>query len=160
MTGARQWSSPLPIGAALLGADRLIVGDCPPDPVTRSSADALALLMALRWDIIPLVLAASPSRAAFLRQRGVHVELVSDWLRDGKRAGPLRNEAIAQAARDARTFGEVLCHAFPLPGSIGTHDCIRRLRAKGFAVQVHLPNTQQHDDRALSPSTRTSKRAR
>jgi hypothetical protein len=137
ITGSRHWSDPEPIKVALQGADRLIVGDCPPDRGTQASADAIALSVALRWDIIPVVLAASPDRAAFLRKRGVHVELVSDWTRDGRRAGPLRNSAIATAAREALAMGEVRCHAFPWSGSVGTVDCIRQLRAAGLAVEVH-----------------------
>lgn len=52
-------------------------------------------------------------------------------------AGPLRNGAIAVAAREALATGEVRCHAFPLSDSVGTFDCIRQLQAAGLAVEVH-----------------------
>lgn len=137
VTGSRKWSDPAPLQAALRGADVLIVGDCPPDRTSRSSADALALSIALRWDVVTQVFAASSARAEFLRSKGIHVELVSDWERDGDRAGPLRNFAIARAASAARKLGEVKCHAFPLEDSVGTFDCMRKLKTAGFVVEIH-----------------------
>ena len=150
VTGSRRWSDPEPLRAALRCADVLIVGDCAPDPITRSSADALALCIALRWDIVPQVFAASASRAEFLRKKGIHVEVVSDWERDGDSAGPLRNVAVANAAIAARKLGEVKCHAFPLEGSAGTFDCMRKLQRAGFVVEIHrahkvLAREQEHE---------------
>lgn len=141
ITGSRSWTDREAIQATLRGADSLIVGDCPPDPRTRGSADAIALWTALRWDVVPQVFAASAARAALLRSKGVHVTLASDWERDGRRAGPLRNTAIARAASRARELGVVECHAFPLPTSVGTFDCIQQLRAAGFTVDVHRGRT-------------------
>lgn len=152
VTGSRKWSEPAPLRAALRGADVLIVGDCPPDRTTRSSAYSLALSIALRWDVVAQVFAASPARAEFLRNKGIHVELVSDWERDGNSAGPTRNTAIADAARRARLLGEVRCHAFPQPGSVGTYDCIRKLRAAELDVDVFrgAPNTPSHSAHAAA----------
>ena len=137
ITGSRRWSDPAPLRAALQGADVLIVGDCPPSASTRSSADALALSIALRWDVVPHVFAASTARAEFLRRKGIHVELASDWMRDGRRAGPLRNAALVSAACEARALGAVDCFAFPLGRSRGTFDCVRQLQEAGFLVEIH-----------------------
>lgn len=150
VTGSRKWSEPAPLRAALQGADVLIVGDCPPDRTTRSSADSLAMSIALRWDVVVQVFAASTARAKFLRNKGIHVELISDWERDGNSAGPTRNTAIADAARRARLLGEVHCYAFPQPGSVGTYDCIQKLRSAGLDVDVFRgsPNTPSYSAHA------------
>ncbi|HTU61554.1 MAG TPA: hypothetical protein VMF89_24030 [Polyangiales bacterium] len=65
------------------------------------------------------------------------MELASDWVRDGRRAGPLRNAALVAAACEARALGEVDCFAFPLGKSPGTFDCVRQLQQAGFVVQIH-----------------------
>jgi hypothetical protein len=51
----------------------------------------------------------------------------ADWLRYGKGAGPLRNGRMVNDRAD-------LCLAFPLPGSTGTWDCVRKARAAGIPV--------------------------
>lgn len=113
VTGSRTWQNRAAIAYCLEGAELLIVGDCP------TGADAIALEIAREWDIISVV-------------------LVADWKQYGKRAGPVRNGAIVARAVLERTHGmDVSCHAFPLPGSRGTPDCIRQLEAHGFVVTIH-----------------------
>lgn len=110
ITGSRDWTDRAAIEAALIGAELLIVGDCP------TGADAIALEVAKAWDIIA----------------AVHI---AEWKRLGKRAGPVRNGAIVARAALERTHGmDVRCHGFPLPKSVGTLDCMAQLRAAGFEV--------------------------
>lgn len=45
-------------------------------------------------------------------------------------AGPLRNQYMVNLGADE-------CLAFPLPGSRGTWDCVRRARAAGIPVVIH-----------------------
>lgn len=53
----------------------------------------------------------------------------ADWEKYGKRAGPLRNEAMIAAGAD-------LVLAFPLPGGKGTQHTIRLAREAGIPVRV------------------------
>jgi hypothetical protein len=63
-------------------------------------------------------------------EMGYAVEIFkADWDKYGKRAGPDRNQRMVNAGAD-------LCLAFPLAGSIGTWDCVRRARAAGIPVEV------------------------
>jgi hypothetical protein len=52
----------------------------------------------------------------------------ADW-RQGKAAGPARNQAMVDAGAD-------ICLAFRCPKSRGTVDCIRRARAAGILTYV------------------------
>lgn len=56
----------------------------------------------------------------------------ADWNKHGKAAGPIRNQQMADAAGP----GGALV-AIPGPGSVGTHDMIRRAKARGLKVYVH-----------------------
>ena len=85
---------------SLHGFDVLVHGACP------TGADA----MAARWAEI----------------KGVRVEVhPADWERHGRRAGPVRNQAMANAGADG-------CIAFP--GGNGTEDMVRRAIAAGIKV--------------------------
>lgn len=53
----------------------------------------------------------------------------ADWAQWGKSAGPRRNQEMVDRGAD-------LCVAFPLPGSVGTWDCMRRATAAGIPVVV------------------------
>jgi hypothetical protein len=53
----------------------------------------------------------------------------ADWDRHGRKAGPIRNQEMVDAGAD-------LCVAFPLRGSVGTWDCVRRARAAGIPVTI------------------------
>lgn len=95
------------------GADGLLVGDC------KTGADAIALDVAITWDIVPTVVKA-------------------DWEKYGKGAGPIRNAKMAKEAAMAREEGfDVCCHAFPLGESRGTRGCVEELRKVGQKVTVH-----------------------
>lgn len=52
----------------------------------------------------------------------------ADW-KLGKIAGHLRNQQMVDLGADA-------CLAFPMPGSRGTWDCVRRAEAAGIPVKV------------------------
>ena len=129
ITGSRLWSAYPPIEAALAGAEMLIVGDA-------KGADAIALEIALRWDIITHVYCASPQRATALRRRpDIGVHLVSDWGEEPQRAGILRNIPMVHRAVLERDEGmDVQCFAAPLEGSRGTFHCAKELRKHGFDV--------------------------
>jgi hypothetical protein len=62
-----------------------------------------------------------------------HTTFTADWSQ-GKKAGPLRNQAMIDSKPD-------LVIAFPLEDSRGTRDCIRRAKAKGIAVLEIPPGT-------------------
>lgn len=54
----------------------------------------------------------------------------ADWDRYGRAAGTMRNRRMVELGAD-------VCLAFPLPGSRGTWDCVRRARAAGIGVVIH-----------------------
>ena len=54
----------------------------------------------------------------------------ADWAKLGKRAGPMRNQAMVDLGAD-------LCLAFPMGESRGTRDCMRRAEAAGIPVEIH-----------------------
>lgn len=56
----------------------------------------------------------------------------ADWKQHGRKAGPIRNQEMADAGAD-------LCLAFPLPGSRGTWDMVRRAEAAGIRTVVIEP---------------------
>jgi hypothetical protein len=59
----------------------------------------------------------------------------ANWRVHGKAAGPKRNAALADAA-EAYARGPYVVQAFAVPdgSSIGTHDCVRALKARGVPV--------------------------
>lgn len=57
----------------------------------------------------------------------VHEQHPADWARFGGSAGPVRNTAMVQ-------LGAEVCLAFPLPGSVGTLDCMRKAQAARIPV--------------------------
>ena len=65
------------------------------------------------------------------------------YRRDGKikQAGPDRNSAMVRMLRILRWTGAYSCdcHAFPLGGSVGTLNCVRKARAAKFKVTEHEP---------------------
>lgn len=65
------------------------------------------------------------------RELGFAVEeYQADWHKHGRAAGPLRNQRMLDEGKPDRVI------AFPLPGSIGTWDMVRRARKAGIAVDV------------------------
>ena len=53
----------------------------------------------------------------------------ADWAKYGRAAGPIRNQEMVDAGADA-------CFAFPVIGSVGTYDCMRRARRAGIKTLV------------------------
>lgn len=53
----------------------------------------------------------------------------ADWNAYGRSAGPIRNQEMVDSGAD-------LCLAFPMPGSAGTWDCVRRAKKAGIVVTV------------------------
>lgn len=52
--------------------------------------------------------------------------------------GNKRNHAMVMRAMELRRHGyTAVAHAFPLPGSRGTWDCVRKLEAANIPVTVH-----------------------
>lgn len=74
------------------------------------------------------------------RRSGLTVEVYrADWPREGKAAGPIRNQRMLTEGRPDRVI------AFRMPGeSRGTDDMVRRARAAGVPVEIVEPET---DDR-------------
>ena len=63
-------------------------------------------------------------------KEGLRTEVFeADWKRYGKAAGAIRNQAMVDAGAD-------LVLAFPLEGSRGTWDCVRRAEAAGIPVRI------------------------
>ena len=54
----------------------------------------------------------------------------AQWHKHGKAAGPIRNSEMADAGAD-------VCLAFPMEGSRGTFDMIKKARAAGIHVNVY-----------------------
>lgn len=110
VTGSRDWTDEAAIARALEGATLVIHGG-------SGGADRIA--------------------DDWARAEGVKREVFrADWARHGSRAGPRRNQAMVDFACALRTNASVEVHAFPLPGSRGTWDCVRRARAAGLVVHV------------------------
>lgn len=107
VTGSRHWTDGLTIAVEL---HRL-----PPGPVTILHGDARGA------DEIASRLAESMCMDV--------KEYAADWTTHGNAAGPIRNQQMVDAGAD-------LCLAFPLPGSKGTWDCVRRCRKAGIPVRI------------------------
>ena len=61
----------------------------------------------------------------------------ADWKRHRKAGGPIRNGVMLARLLALRDEGaSVAVYAFPLPGSVGTHDMIERARRAGVDVEV------------------------
>lgn len=53
----------------------------------------------------------------------------ADWKNQGKAAGPLRNQQMVNTNPD-------ICIAFPLEGSRGTWDCVKRAKNSNIPIRV------------------------
>ena len=114
VTGSRDWTDADTIDLNLIGATGRL--DCLRGVVvvdgqcTKGGADQLAHEAAKR--------------------RGWGTERYpADWNQHGKAAGSIRNQEMIALGAD-------LVLAFPLPGSVGTWDCIRRASAAGIRVVI------------------------
>jgi len=118
ITGSRDWKATRPIQLALVGANLVIHGGA-------RGADALAEAAAAYLQIDTLVMRAR-------------------WSSKGGSAGPERNERMAQKARELMDAGhDVECFAFPAPYSVGTWDCVRRMKAHGVLTTVYGAEQQR-----------------
>lgn len=66
------------------------------------------------------------------------IAMPAQWDRHGTRAGPIRNAEMLKVLLALRECGYcVRVEAFPLPGSVGTWDMVRRAEAAGVEVRLH-----------------------
>lgn len=74
--------------------------------------------------------------------REVHKVIKEDWNRLGRRAGPLRNQKMAELGADLLV---------PFPGGSGTADMIRQAKAKGIEVykEVELDLFGEQDNAGI-----------
>lgn len=76
------------------------------------------------------------------KDNGVRVERYpADWDRYKLEAGSKRNQIMIDTGAD-------VCLAFPMKGSIGTYDCIRRAKSAGIETVItreNLPKVPQDD---------------
>jgi hypothetical protein len=111
VTGSRDWSAPAPVLAAIERVE------------ARSSGPLVLVHGAAR---------GLDSMAAELirgRPRWTEEAHPADWATHGRAAGHRRNAAMVD-------LGAALCLAFPLPGSRGTWDCVRRAVEAGVPAMV------------------------
>ena len=94
--------------AEFLGLRMVVVeGQCP-----YGGGDKIAELWALKTDGVD------------------HDPIPASWKALGKIAGPYRNQLMVDLGAD-------VCLGFPLEGSRGTYDCIRRAEDAGIPVKVY-----------------------
>lgn len=114
ITGSRHWMDPIAVYRAIenevgRGPDRkpvtIVHGGCP------TGADSAAAA----W--------------VWYDEEALQEVFHADWETHGRRAGPIRNEAMIKAGAD-------LVLAFPLPGGRGTQHTIRLAREAGIPVKV------------------------
>jgi hypothetical protein len=113
ITGSRHWTDRAPVWyvlqricAANPGPHALVHGDC------ERGIDRLVVGWAL--DI-------------GCEYDATHEPHPADWARNGRAAGPKRNQAMVDLGAD-------ICLAWPGPGSKGTFDCMRRAAKAGIRV--------------------------
>lgn len=106
---------------------------------SRAVYDALDHIRAFRGTISQIRTGGARGADRLAEQwaesNGVRVEVYeADWERHGKRAGPMRNQAMADAGADG-------CVAFP--GGRGTADMVERARAAGIPVWMPANQTKE-----------------
>lgn len=109
VTGSREWRDRAAVDSNLdaLNPAEVIVGDCPTGADTH----------AYDWAVLEL--------------REVRV-FEADWAHEGRAAGPLRNQRMVDAHKDADLGIAFLLKDKP---NKGTLDCVRRMRAAGIEVR-------------------------
>ncbi len=60
----------------------------------------------------------------------------ADWVRYGSAAGPIRNQQMLDMEHHPDTEPIALCLAFPMKGSIGTWDMVKRCMDAGIDVEL------------------------
>ena len=95
-------------------ADHVVLGDCP------TGIDRIAWMLVLELD--------TP-----------HDRLEADWNTHGKRAGPIRNEAMTKRVAElASDYPKARGAAYPSLASTGTWDCIKRAVSRDIITTVEL----------------------
>ena len=116
VTGSREWSQRDVMGYNILALVQQVDRDDPDREViiVHGAAKGADLMAA---DIGTAI-------------KGVTIEPhPADWTTHGKRAGPIRNQAMVDLGAD-------ICLAFPTASSVGTWDCVRRANRAGIRVIV------------------------
>ena len=120
VTGSRNWTDRWAMEGALgevIGGDPAVIlhGDA-------DGADALASYIIIEW----------------AKDCGIWglERFPADWDKHGKAAGPIRN---AQMLTEGKPD---ICLAFPLPGSKGTWDMIRKANEAGIEVRIIPPSKE------------------
>ena len=111
VTGSREWTDPAPVLAAI---ERVEARSTGPLVLVHGAARGLDLLAA---------------RLVRGRPRWTEEAHPADWATHGRAAGHRRNAEMVD-------LGAALCLAFPLPGSRGTWDCVRRAVDAGVPTLV------------------------
>lgn len=121
VTGSREWRSRTPVLRALLASKATVVihGGA-------RGADGYA-----KWN----------ARALGIPER----EYPADWDRYGRAAGPLRNQEMLDKEHLPEEPIDLVL-AFPLEGSIGTWDMVKRAEQAGIAVKVCGPGYDAEPD--------------
>jgi hypothetical protein len=109
-----------------------------------SEEEWLAIQERLHNEAPTLVIHGGASGADYIAKRfcqdgnADELEVPACWKALGKKAGPIRNQAMVDIAAALVRAGHVATVlAFPRGSSIGTRDCIRRAEAAGLTVRVH-----------------------
>lgn len=111
ITGSRDWTFSCHIRVVLLGTDMVAHGGA-------RGADDIADKLASKMQIDTMIFRAR-------------------WDTSGFGAGPERNERMAVWAEKMMGEGhDVRCFAFPLKDSVGTWDCVERMRARGIYPRI------------------------
>jgi hypothetical protein len=105
ITGSRNWTNRATVIAALEGFDDDTVIVHGGAWGADTMADEVAQEMGFRTEMHPAM-----------------------WRTHGRAAGPIRNQEMVDAGAD-------VCLAFPMSGSKGTWDCVRRARKAGIPVE-------------------------
>lgn len=116
VTGGRNWD------------DEGIIEDALEHEMVRYPSESIWLLMHGGGN------GAAQLAASVARKLGWKVETYpAHWKLFGKSAGPKRNQLMVDQGADE-------CFAFPMPGSVGTWDCIRRCNRVGIQVTIYPPH--------------------
>ena len=118
VTGSRDWSNAASVTREFHALWYRLNGNQPPEGHTR----------------IIVVDGAAPGLDEIAHREAVRRGWGSerhpaDWTTHGKRAGPIRNQAMVDLGAD-------ICLAFPTASSVGTWDCVRRANRAGIRVIV------------------------
>ncbi len=122
VTGSRDWTD---YGAI---ADALILYE-PRDLIVLHGGARGADSLAARW----------------CKQHGVNQWVLPYFGDEGRRGGGIRNQGLVNVARALHVVGyRCFAEAFLLPQSIGTRDCLRRIRRANEKVPGFFSEVREH----------------